>query len=144
MIDKIKYIPPVNERRFDFNREELTLLELVSLIAKKFNDLVDHVNGLDYSKKEDSANITINRKLSPTGNFTGTLAGRAANLVLAGIDSNRDKIGYLARQFADGYTGQVIDGGFFAETNIRRNYDGGIFPRPNNNIDNDSIDYIVL
>jgi hypothetical protein len=78
----------------------------------------------DYEK---SATITEQRKLSPTGNFTGTIAGRAASLILSGIDSNRNQINYIANQFSDGQTGLVIDGGFFEDSGIRRNYNGGMF-----------------
>jgi hypothetical protein len=76
---------------------------------------------------EKSADITNKRKLSPTGNLTGSLAGRAANLVLANIDSNRNQIEYIANQFSDGQTGTVIDGGFFEDSGIRKNYNGGMF-----------------
>lgn len=76
---------------------------------------------------EKSTDITNNRKLSPSGNFTGTISGRAANIVLAGIDNNRNQIQYIANQFSDGQTGLVIDGGFFDESGIRKSYNGGMF-----------------
>ena len=76
---------------------------------------------------EKSANITGNRKLSATGNFTGTIHGRDALLTLAQIDSNAAALRYLSNQFSDGQTGLVIDGAFFEETGINRNYNGGLF-----------------
>ena len=77
---------------------------------------------------EKSADITNGRKLSPTGNFTGTLAGVAISLVLAKIDSNASALKYLADQFSDGQTGLVIDGAFFESDGIHKNYNGGMFP----------------
>lgn len=76
---------------------------------------------------EKSETITRERKLSPKGDFSGTILGRAANLVLAGIDNNSDKIAYLVSQFSDGQTGLVIDGGFFEDSGIKKNYNGGMF-----------------
>lgn len=78
----------------------------------------------DYEK---SADITSKRKLTPNGNFTGTIQGRASNLILAGIDGNAQQLKYLADQFADGQTGLVIDGGYFENEGIDRNYNGGRF-----------------
>lgn len=129
LIQPINFTQPLLDRRFDFNREELTAIELSARLVKKMNEVVDFANTVDgkIAAKEDSSNITNNRKLSPTGNFTGTVAGRAATMVIAGIDTNRDNVRYLASQFADGQTGQVIDGGFFEEDFIKRNYDGGVF-----------------
>lgn len=79
--------------------------------------------------KEDSDNITNVRLLSDDGDFTGTLANKlkTALQVVQGIDNNRDQIQYLTGQFSDGQTGLVIDGGFFEETGINKNYDGGVF-----------------
>ena len=68
-------------------------------------------------------------KLDDTGNFTGTLSQWrwTADGTITTVDSNKDKIAYLISQFQDGQTGMVIDGGFFDQTAIKRNYNGGVF-----------------
>lgn len=128
-INKIDFTRPVNERRFDFNQEELSSLELTARMNNKINEIIDFINNLGniMNGYELSSNITNNRKLSPTGNFTGTLMGRSVFDVLAELDDDSDKIKYLTNQFADGQTGLVIDGGFFEATGIDKNYDGGRF-----------------
>jgi hypothetical protein len=98
-------------------------------IVKALSDEVENLkpNGDSLKDYERSATITGSRKLSSTGNFTGTVAGRAANLLLSEIDSNKNQINYIASQFANGQTGYVIDGGFFEDAGIRKNYNGGMF-----------------
>lgn len=129
MIDKINYSVPSFDRRFDFDKEELTGVELAGRTAEKVNEVVSLANTVDgkIANKEDSNHITLNRKLSPSGNFTGNVAGRSASMVINGIDSNHDKVTYLASQFSEGQTGLVIDGGFFEAESIKKNYDGGAF-----------------
>lgn len=76
---------------------------------------------------ETKDNITNARKLSPSGNFTGTWQGNTFTKVFGKVDTNNDLIHYLTNQFSDGRTGLVIDGGFFEQTGIDKNYDGGRF-----------------
>jgi hypothetical protein len=80
--------------------------------------------GATYETKQ---NITSVRKLSPTGNFTGTWKGKAFENVFGKVNTNTAMIEYLTAQFSDGRTGFVIDGGFFEETGIKANYNGGAF-----------------
>lgn len=83
---------------------------------------------IQIAAKEDSINITNNRKLSEQGDFTGTLCGeKTACQVNYEIDDNRQQVKFLSTQFADGATGLVVDGGFFEETGIKKNYNGGYF-----------------
>jgi hypothetical protein len=78
--------------------------------------------------KEDSVNITNNRKLSEQGDFTGTLDGKkSASQVIYEIDDNKQKLDYLTSQFSEGATGLVIDCGLFDETEIDKQYDGGVW-----------------
>lgn len=135
-LEKLDLQYPVFDRRFDFTRDELTNLEVIGRIVKLVNDIIDIINNWNSNldRYELSDNITVNRKLSPNGNFTGSLMGRLVSVVLAQIDDNgvkiadnRDKIAYLLSQFSDGQTGWVIDGGFFEDTGIKQNYDGGMF-----------------
>jgi hypothetical protein len=128
-INPIDYGYPLRDRTFNFNEEELSTIELAGRTAEKVNEVIAVSNGVDarIAAKEDSANITNNRKLSPNGNFTGTIAGKNAGELVAEVDSNSDKISYLAGQFSNGQTGLVIDGGFFENSNIKANIDGGLF-----------------
>jgi hypothetical protein len=101
----------------------INLLKEVVEVTNGFSGDIEHLE----KTKEDSDNITLARQLSPTGNFTGSLDGRKVKNVLMQTDSNRDTINYLTTQFSDGQTGFVIDGGFFEDEGIDKNYDGGIF-----------------
>lgn len=99
-------------------------------VLEKTEEIVEYVNGFQgqLDGKENSSNITNNRKLSENGDFTGTLCGKkSACQIPDEIDNNRQQIQYLASQFSDGQTGYVIDGGFFQETGIKKNYNGGYF-----------------
>jgi hypothetical protein len=132
MMDFIKPLEPmypINDRRFEFDREELTTIELLARLVKKMDEVISLSNTVDskIAGKEDSINITNKRKLSPSGNFTGSLDGKPVSNVLTNILDNTDKLIYLADQFSDGHTGLVVDGGFFENTAIEKNYDGGIF-----------------
>ena len=110
---------------------KMSLWQRICYVFDQFNKNMERIDDVEsqLNAKEDSVNITGNRKLSETGDFTGTLANhsKSALQVVQQIDNNRDQIIYLIGQFADGQTGQVIDGGFFEETGIKRNYDGGVF-----------------
>jgi hypothetical protein len=76
---------------------------------------------------EKSDTISMNRKLSTTGNFTGSVNGRAANALVSGVDIAGQQVRFLANQFKSGQTGQVMDGGFFTDTGINKSYNGGLF-----------------
>lgn len=102
-------------------------------VIKKVQDCVEAVEsfgetianiGATYETKD---NITTQRKLSSSGNFTGTWNGEKQSKIRGDIDNNRSQISFLASQFADGATGLVIDGGFFDESGIKKNYNGGYF-----------------
>lgn len=123
------YLPTAFNDSLDMLQKFNKLLEAFNLLVIDFNEWVEYAESFKHliDSKEDSRNITVNRKLSPTGDFTGTLAGETIVSVKARISNNTDKLNTLVWQFADGYTGQVIDCGFFDSSNVRRNYDGGVF-----------------
>lgn len=102
------------------------VIETVKSFVSKVDELAAEIVNIPkiYETKE---NITNKRKLSPTGNFTGTWQGETYTKVFGKVDNNNDLIEYLTNQFSDGQTGLVIDGGFFEETGISRNYNGGVF-----------------
>lgn len=129
MIQEINFTQPILDRRFDFNKEDLTAIELTARLNKKLNEVIHFINNLNllFDSKEDKDNLTNKRKLSPTGDFTGSLHGVPVDNVLYSVDNSADKITYLANQFSDGYTGLVIDGGFFEDDHIAKNYNGGLF-----------------
>lgn len=112
-------------------KKAFSLYELLLKVIEKLNEVIDIVNGFDeeLTKKEDSDNITNNRKLSENGDFTGTLCNGAktACQVVNEIDSNTGQISFLTNQFEDGATGLVVDGGFFTDDDINKNYDGGVW-----------------
>lgn len=104
------------------------VIEQVNNMGLRIDNIDMVLRTLDeYEKKE---HLTNNRKLSETGDFTGTIFGRPGNLLLGQVDSNTEKIRFLVNMFNNGQTGLVIDGGVFTEMGINKLYDGGKF-RPN-------------
>lgn len=128
-VDKLNFHYPILDRRLDLTSEELTQLELVGRVTESMNQMIDIINNWkgQLDAHELSSNISSKRKLSSSGNFTGTVAGKQASLLLSEVTSNMANLRYLANQFADGQTGLIVDGGFFEDTNINKNYDGGMF-----------------
>ncbi len=116
MIKEILFHYPTFDRRFDFNTEELTGVELAGRTAQKVNEIIALVNTVDgrIQSKEDSANITMNRKLSPSGNFTGNLNGKSILAVFADIaDSltlSKEIISMINNRES---IGSIYDGGTF-------------------------------
>lgn len=102
------------------------VIETVKDCKETVENIVEEVNNIfkEYVTKED---LTNNRKLDEKGDFTGTWEGENYTHVFGKVDDNTDKIEYLTEQFTDGQTGLVIDGGFFEDTGIKKNYDGGVF-----------------
>lgn len=110
--------------------KSFSVYELLLKVIEKLNEVIEQIdvfeNELD--AKEDSTNITNNRKLSENGNFTGTLCGsKSACDTITQIESNSGQINFLVNQFEDGATGLVVDGGFFDDDEIDKNYDGGVW-----------------
>ena len=97
-------------------------LKTVEGIVAQVNDIVK-----DYLKITDYNADMTKRKLSTTGNFTGSIQNIPSTTIVTKTDSNDKTLQYLTSQFADGQTGLVIDGGFFEDEGIDKNYDGGIF-----------------
>lgn len=102
------------------------VIEKVQENITTVGELAQEIVGIP-DKYETKENITNARKLSPSGNFTGTWNGEKHETMRGNIDNNRDQIRYIANQFSDGQTGFVIDGGFFEESGIKANYNGGYF-----------------
>lgn len=111
----------------------MSIYEMVSALFDKSNETVDFVNEFEddieslEQRKENKSQITLQRKLSPLGDFTGSIRGKQSLQVLSEIDDNRDKNQYVISQLRDGQNGLVVDGGFFEDEGIRKNYDGGTF-----------------
>ena len=117
--------PPVavENQSYSIPQKICKLISDVKDLSEKIDEAM-----VDIDEKEDSVNITNGRKLSEDGDFTGSLCNKkTACQIPDEIDNNRDQIQYLVNQFSDGQTGLVIDGGFFVETGIEKNYDGGVF-----------------
>lgn len=132
MLDKIPFRWPIFSRQTIVDSEELTSLELVGRSTQKVNDIIDLVNTFQnqLDSKENSDNITNNRKLSLTGNFTGTLNGESIIKVLTDIASSLSlvlELEDIVNNSRDAL-GYIIDGGLFTQTDPADfNLDGGIF-----------------
>lgn len=107
----------------------MSTYEKLCYVIDKIKELIEFSNGwqAQLDQKEDSLNITNARKLDTSGNFTGTWFGETFLSIFSQVGLNNDLIKYLTGQFSDGQTGFVIDGGFFEETGIDRNFNGGVF-----------------
>lgn len=109
------------------------VIETVKSYTEKVDDLLGQIDTL-FDTYEKKNNLTNARKLSETGNFTGTWFGyavtwfteRIAQLFTL-VDSNADQIQFLTDQFQDGATGLIIECGFFTDNDINNSYDGGVW-----------------
>jgi hypothetical protein len=102
------------------------VIETVQDCLSKVTSFGTEIENISYTY-ETKENITNSRKLSTSGDFTGTIHGQQASLILAEIDDNGDKIQYITDQFEDGAIGLVIDCGWFGDDTINNNYDGGVW-----------------
>jgi hypothetical protein len=82
MIDEIQSWVLNSDRLIAIDVENLSALELMGKLAKKTNEVVDGINA-----KEDILDLTNNRKLSATGDFTGTLNGYKISATTVGLSS---------------------------------------------------------
>lgn len=106
--------------------------EIMNLLITKYNEMIDTLvvlnNNLDV--KEDSENITLNRKLSVNGDFTGTWFGETKSSVDAklveGLNNYNSLISYLIANPQIGWT--IWDGKFFTTSEpVTSILDGGEF-----------------
>lgn len=104
------------------------VIQTVQECKSTVDGIVEEVNGI-FEKYVTKENLTNTRKLSESGDFTGTLCNslKTACEVVAEIDTNSDQIEFLTDQFSDGATGLVIECGFFTDGDIDKNYDGGVW-----------------
>ena len=135
MLDKItKYC--TNFKAFIYENSN-SIYELLLKVLEKQDEIIDEVNLQEQeiidnyntlnAAKENKVDITNIRKLSPTGDFTGSIQGVNSLTLVTQVDNNEDQIEYLYSQFNDGQTGLVVNGGFFNDAIISNNYDGGVF-----------------
>lgn len=130
-INLLDYHIPNFSKQTVFEGEELSVLELSAKVAQKLNEALDVINEgiVSIEGKEDSDNITNNRKLSPNGNFTGMLNGKSIFSVLADINDSLS----LAKTIIDMVNnresiGTIFDGGFFIDTEPSTfTIEGGLF-----------------
>jgi hypothetical protein len=113
-----------------FDSEELTALQLAARTAAKCNEVVNNVNGYqaDIDSREKSALLSTNRKLSATGDFTGSINGKSTTQVLLEINEGRQ----LSAEVLELINQQeiithIIDGGLFTDVPGQQSYDGGLF-----------------
>lgn len=105
---------------------KLSDYEFLSKVITILNDLIKQVGSFDAALKI-CKEWALQTFLTPSGDLIGSLNGRSVSSVLTLLDSNRDTLLYLCNQFNDGQTGLVIDGGFFEDSGINKNYNGGYF-----------------
>lgn len=106
--------------------QKMSDYEFLSWILTKLNEWAEELN----QWREQILGFrdwALNTFLQPDGNLVGSLDGRAVGDVLRLLDSNRSTLLYLVNQFQSGQTGLVIDGGFFTDEGINKNYNGGYF-----------------
>lgn len=121
---------PYNERylptAFD---STLSLLEKINLLKKEIDNVFIDRDAIyaELDTKESKQDLAENRKLSPNGDFTGTLKGRPILEIIAELDETQFKLQYLIGQFSRGQTGWLIDGGYFDNASIKFQYNGGDF-----------------
>lgn len=134
-----------------------TGFELINKLIEEWNETVDELNEIvnslnefvegwedELALKEDSSNITINRKLSPYGDFTGTWFGDTkANVdskiaeglllyqqVIELLNSSQYNIVVVnGGWYADGKTPVVVDDGTYTGT-VVDSYDDGRYLIP--------------
>lgn len=131
MLGKILFHYPIHDRRYDFDKEELSSIELAGRTAEKVNEVVEIVNTVDgrIKGKEDSENITVNRKLSSLGNFSGTLLGRTILSIFTDINNALSLSQTIIDMVNDRESiGTIYDGGSFLETDPPTiTIEGGLF-----------------
>lgn len=124
----IELLSTICDKTFGFSYENETkysLYELFLLLKNKINELIESNNTIDdrfesvydaIDLKEDSTNITINRKLSETGDFTGTWFGDTKDemdtLIINGQNLYESVISLITTH--PEFNIEVIDGSFLA------------------------------
>lgn len=104
--------------------------EKMCFIIGQLKILTEIVEGFEdeLNAKEDSINITDNRKLSETGDFTGTICGEDACKTIIQIDDNKTTIEDIAFKIDNKISIEfIVDGGiypFTGDPNIE--IDGGV------------------
>lgn len=154
MIDKItKYC--TNFKAFIYEHSN-SIYELLCKILEKQDEIIDEVNELEETvqsnyndlneRKEDSVNITTNRKLSENGDFTGTWFGDTKSNVdqkiTEGLNNYQSLIDYLIANPQIGWiiwdskffttiepADPLLDGGLFTEIDTEET-DCGLFIYP--------------
>lgn len=123
-----------------------SLYELVNTAVKKINEVIDFVNGFQSqitglntkfddkvasleARKENSIDITNNRKLSVLGNFTGTILGRTILSIFSDIDNSLSLSQTLIAMVNSRESiGTIYDGGNFVDTDPPTiTIEGGLF-----------------
>jgi hypothetical protein len=122
---------PDFSRQSIFDSEELSALELAGKVAQKLNDAITLINSgvASIAGKEDITDLTTNRKLSATGNFTGLLNGESILQVQTDIASSLSLVNELEILVNNSREslGYIFDGGLFTQSGTDFSIDGGAF-----------------
>lgn len=106
-------------------------LEKVNGLLNDFQSSIDEIDNFqdDLDLKEDSINISNSRKLSPNGDFTGTITGKSQESVFADIDDALSLTEDLIESINNRESiGLIYDGGSYLDTEPPTNIlDGGVY-----------------
>lgn len=97
----------------------MSTIEKLCYLIDKVGEIVVVVNGFDEIILNNQSDIEdLYNELSKTNSNVLDIEVK--------VDSNTDQIQFITSQFEEGATGLVIDGGFAGETEINKQYDGGV------------------
>lgn len=119
MLEKINFSFPIFNRTSVYDDEELSALELAGRTTQKVNEVVEEVNTFQtqINGLESSSSITNNRKLSTTGNFTGTLNSVSLSKLFGDISNALTLSNTLIEMVNNRESvGTIYDGGNFIDT----------------------------
>jgi hypothetical protein len=106
-----KVLPTVFDDSLSYFEAIGKLMAHINEIASQFNGMIDETN-----LKEYSADITNKRKLSPTGDFTGTLRQRTLDAIFADINNSLSLCNTLIDMVNHRESiGTIYDGGPFLD-----------------------------
>jgi hypothetical protein len=130
-----KTLPEVFDDSLSYYEAVARLMAKVNETIKGTNDLNDDLKmnvkelKADIAKKEYSDDITVKRKLSPLGDFSGTLLGRTIIAVFSDISNALSLCQTLIQMVNDRESiGTIYDGGNFVDTDPPTfSIEGGVF-----------------
>lgn len=126
-----RYLPSAFDNELTIVEKMNKTIEFMNQIGISFNNVVDFMNQYDSEllSKEDKTNLTNKRKLSPNGDFSGTLLGESIFNVFSDIENSLSLSETLIEMVNNRESiGTIYDGGDFVNTEPPTiTIDGGTF-----------------